>query len=113
MLKHQPPANAGGFNFVRIFLRVPREAWLWMAALVALAIHDPDSGKHLALCPFHYLGFDFCPGCGLGRSISYALHGEFASSLSMHPLGVFALIVLSYRILQLTRHQIAFTTTTS
>ncbi|HEY8511111.1 MAG TPA: DUF2752 domain-containing protein [Cyclobacteriaceae bacterium] len=106
MLKHQPPAKAGGFNL----LRIPTEAWLWMAALIALAFHNPDSGKHLALCPLHYLGFDFCPGCGLGRSISYALHGQLADSLSMHPLGVFALIVLSYRIVQLIRHHIAFNT---
>ncbi|HEX7014990.1 MAG TPA: DUF2752 domain-containing protein [Cyclobacteriaceae bacterium] len=83
-----------------------------MAGLAALALYNPDSGKHLALCPLYYAGFDFCPGCGLGRSISYLLHGDVANSLSMHPLGLFALIVLSYRIVQLIRNTISFNTPT-
>ncbi|MDV3310092.1 MAG: DUF2752 domain-containing protein [Cyclobacteriaceae bacterium] len=85
---------------------------MWTAGLVALAINDPYSGEHFALCPLYLAGFDFCPGCGLGRSISYLLHGDIAHSLSMHPLGLFALIVLSYRIVQLIRHPIAFNKST-
>ena len=112
MLKHQPPVAAGGFALLRVFLRIPREAWLWMAGLFALALHDPHTGTHFALCPLHYLGFDFCPGCGLGRSISYLMHGEVVNALSMHPLGLFALIILTYRIVQLIRNAFAFNTST-
>ncbi len=107
MLKHPPPAGkgGGGSTSFRMRRRIPREAFLWTAGLIALALHDPDTRTHLALCPLYRAGFDFCPGCGLGRSISYLLHGDIALSLSTHPLGLFALIVLSYRIVQLLRHR--------
>ncbi len=113
MLKQQPPAAAGGLTFFRLCRRLPIEALVWLAGLVALALYTPDTGQHLALCPLYNAGFDFCPGCGLGRSISYLLHGDFARSFSVHPLGLFALIVLSYRIVQLIRHHINFNTFTT
>jgi hypothetical protein len=85
----------------RNLLRVPLEAIVWLAGLVALAISSPQAQGHFTVCPLALLGFDFCPGCGLGRSVSYLFHGEFARSFTMHPLGIFAVIVLSYRIIQL------------
>jgi len=78
------------------------EACVWLMALIMLAITDPTL-HHFTLCPLANLGFEFCPGCGLGRSISFLLHGEFAKSMAMHPMGIFALMVLLYRIVSLTK----------
>ena len=71
-----------------------------MAALAALALTHPAE-HHYTLCPFHNLGMDFCPGCGLGRSISYLFRLEIKHSLMSHPLGIPAVAILLYRIYQL------------
>lgn len=82
----------------------PLEAVVWLAGLVVMALLPPGEQSHFSLCPLKNLGFGFCPGCGLGHSISYLFHGHLVLSLSAHPLGIFAVIVLSFRILQLTKH---------
>ena len=61
--------------------------------------------QHLTICVFHYLGASWCPGCGIGRSISYLLHGDWQNSISTHWLGTFALLIIVYRILQLIINQ--------
>ncbi|MCK6616048.1 MAG: DUF2752 domain-containing protein [Cyclobacteriaceae bacterium] len=81
--------------------RIPREAVIWLVALLALALTDPQAGGHFTLCPLAQAGATFCPGCGLGRSISLFFHGDFAESWRMHPLGIVTVIVLSYRIISL------------
>lgn len=80
----------------------PFEAAIWLSGLIALAFLEIGS-SHLSLCPFYNLGFDFCMGCGLGRSISQIFHGNFIESVKIHPLGVFAVIILSYRIIELSK----------
>ena len=58
------------------------EATIWIIALAALAVFNPYApGKHFTLCILSHLGFDWCPGCGIGHSISFLLHGDFQSSL--------------------------------
>ena len=89
-------------NFLRTF---PKEAILWTAGFVALFIADPTV-QHFTLCPLKNLGFDFCPGCGLGTSVSHLLHGELRQSWQAHPLGIFAVIVLSLRIIKLSKQHI-------
>ena len=79
------------------------EALIWMAALIFLALTAPVETAHFTICPFSAMGIDFCPGCWLGRSVSYVLHGEFTNSLNVHPLGIFALIVLFTRIISLIK----------
>jgi hypothetical protein len=79
----------------------PPEAVIWMVALALLAIYDPHPDTHFTLCPLANAGFDFCPGCGLGRAVSYAFHGEWRQSWDTHPLGIFAVIILTYRIITL------------
>jgi hypothetical protein len=86
--------------------RIPLEAILWSLALGGLALYTPSETSHFTLCPFSNLGFDFCPGCGLGHSISYLFHGDFYKSFDAHPLGMFAVVVLSFRILQLLKPQL-------
>ncbi|MGE0770863.1 MAG: DUF2752 domain-containing protein [Cyclobacteriaceae bacterium] len=72
------------------------EALVWIAGLGALAIYQPGD-SHISFCPLANLGFDFCPGCGLGRSVSYGLHGQLVQSWNTHPLGMVAIGVLTYR----------------
>ena len=85
--------------------RVPPEAVVWLAGLVLLFFMDTDS-SHISLCPLRNAGFDFCPGCGLGRSVSLLFHGEVSASLQAHPLGIFAVVILSFRIGNLTKQYI-------
>lgn len=73
------------------------EAWFWTFALAWLAFSDPSAGVHFSICPLRALGIDFCPGCGLGRAVSYALHGQFAESFRCHMLGIPAIVVLAGR----------------
>lgn len=82
---------------------VPVEAIIWIGALIALAFYHPVPGTHFTLCPLANIGFRYCPGCGLGRSISYILHGDFQLSWKTHPLGVFAVVILGNRIVSLFR----------
>ena len=76
-----------------------KEAFIWLAALTWLALADP-SGHHYSICPLHNLGFSFCPGCGLGRSIGYFFRLDPVSSFQAHPLGILAVILLIYRIIR-------------
>jgi hypothetical protein len=82
----------------------PWEALAWLTGLVGLSLYFPENSEHIILCPLRNLGFTFCPGCGLGRSITLFFHGNILESLSTHPLGIFAVIILSYRIIALTKH---------
>lgn len=90
------------FHLIRFLRGLPLEALIWSSALLVLAWYTP-SDTHFTICPLDHLGFDFCPGCGLGRSIAHLFHGEVTSSLKTHPLGIFAVIVLSFRIIQLSK----------
>ena len=78
------------------------EAVIWIVALAYLITINPYQDNHFTFCVFHNLGIEFCPGCGLGRSVSMIFHGDFIGSFKTHPLGLFALIILVYRIINLT-----------
>lgn len=91
------------FNRIKYYSRIINpEAIIWIVALAYLITIDPYESDHLSFCLFHNLGINFCPGCGIGRSISMIFHGDFTGSFNMHPLGFFALIILLYRIITLT-----------
>jgi hypothetical protein len=91
------------FNIKRLFKKGNLELLIWVVALVLLAFMNPDSSNLVSLCPLKYLGFHYCPGCGLGRSIALLFRARFAESFSMHPLGFFAVIVIGYRVVQLSK----------
>jgi TM2 domain-containing membrane protein YozV len=78
------------------------ELIFFIAGLIYLAIINPFSCNHLHFCIFGYLGLDFCPGCGLGRSVSFLLHGCLLESISEHPLGVVGLVLILNRIYTLS-----------
>lgn len=89
-------------NIRKTLKSIPFEAICWLSALICLGFADA-SAAHLTLCPLQNAGFSFCPGCGLGRSVSLLFEGDIVASLLMHPLGIFAVIVLSLRIVDLTK----------
>jgi len=78
------------------------ELIIWPGALLFLAFTHPANDEHFTFCVFRLLGFEACPGCGLGHAISYLLHGEFAASWEAHPLGFAAVLILSYRVITLS-----------
>lgn len=92
---------------VSFLKNMPLEAVMWMGGLVVLAFADIGE-NHFTICPFALFGIDWCPGCGLGRSVHEFLHGNIASSFAYHPLGVFAVIVLSFRIFTLIKQYIQY-----
>ncbi|MGX5688422.1 DUF2752 domain-containing protein [Arcticibacter tournemirensis] len=78
------------------------ELSVWVFALIALAFVNPAS-HHYTLCPLANLGFSWCPGCGLGRSIACILHGNFGLSFEYHWFGVPATLFLLHRTWQLSK----------
>jgi hypothetical protein len=81
----------------------------WIIALVLLAsasLPDDTAHEHFSLCPLANLGFNWCPGCGLGRSLSHLLHGNFQESIRMHWFGIPALLILLYRIFILCKQEV-------
>lgn len=84
---------------------IPIELMCWISALVLLATANPHA-HHFTLCPLANLGITWCPGCGLGRSISSLFHGDLSASLTHHWFGIPALILICHRIYQLTKQTI-------
>jgi Protein of unknown function (DUF2752) len=92
--------------FTKLFHLISPEAIIWIFSLLILAFIHVDNSSHFTICPFKNLGIDFCPGCGLGKSIHYLLHFDIDNSLNSHPLGVFAFAVLIKRIFELTKSSV-------
>jgi len=75
------------------------ELIFWVAAMIALAVGNPREASHFTLCPLKLMGINWCPGCGLGHSISFLFHGDIKSSFHAHWFGIPALIIIFNRIL--------------
>ncbi|MEN9448622.1 MAG: hypothetical protein RJA25_1912 [Bacteroidota bacterium] len=86
------------------------ELFFWIISLIYLGCINP-SESHFSFCVFKYLGINWCLGCGIGHSISYLLHGELFQSIHSHILGIFALAIIVYRIIQLLFFQFKINTT--
>jgi len=86
------------------------ELIFWVLALASLALMDPLAEAHFSLCIFKWLGFSFCPGCGLGHSITWLFHGNVQESFKAHPMGIFALPVIVFRIFALAKSRWLFLT---
>ncbi len=87
---------------MKLLFRRYFEVTFWITSLLLLALMDPGTGTHYSFCIFKFIGIKFCPGCGLGHSISYLFHGELTASLTAHPLGIFAVVVIAFRIYKLS-----------
>ncbi|SMC69557.1 DUF2752 domain-containing protein [Pedobacter africanus] len=86
--------------------RIPFELIFWTTALILLALAKPHvhvTEQHFTLCPLANMGFGWCPGCGIGRSITQLLHGNLAASFKYHWFGLPALMIICWRIVVLTR----------
>ena len=83
-------------------LKVSLELCCWMGALALLALAEP-AAHHFSLCPLYNLGLSWCPGCGLGRSVSSLLHLDLAGSIKYHWFGIPAFFILVNRIWQLSQ----------
>lgn len=74
------------------------EGFIWIAALFYFALIINPFETHFTICPLANAGFQHCPGCGLGNSISLFFHGHFTESFNTHILGMPALIIIFHRI---------------
>jgi hypothetical protein len=73
------------------------ELVIWTGALAFLFAVIP-SDMHFTLCPISNFGFNYCPGCGLGHAIHYAMRLDFQTSFFYHHLGIPGLIIIIHRI---------------
>jgi hypothetical protein len=88
----------------RFWLLFGFETLCWILGLTYLGfIHSPGETQ-FTICPLSNLGFEFCPGCGLGNSISYIFKGDFIASFQSHPLGIFALLIITLRIITIIKN---------
>jgi hypothetical protein len=79
------------------------EVLIWISALISLAVINPLIQQVFSLCLLHTLGFEHCPGCGLGRSVSFLLHGNIFESFASHWFGIPALFIILHRIATLLK----------
>jgi len=89
---------------IRVWKIIGFEALIWILGLTYLAFFNFTGTTHFTICPLANLGIDFCPGCGLGNSISYLFKGDFIASFHSHPLGIFALIIITFRIITIIKN---------
>ncbi|MXV14143.1 DUF2752 domain-containing protein [Hufsiella ginkgonis] len=83
--------------------RFPFELVCWLGGLLFLAVANPGE-THFTVCPLALAGLNWCPGCGLGRSVSALLHGDLRASFGYHWLGLPATVILTHRILILFKN---------
>lgn len=79
------------------------EAVIWIFGLLAVALSDPLSDEHFTLFLPDLLFGIKSPGFNLGHSIAFLFRFEFSNSFSAHPLGIPAVLVLVFRIIQLLK----------
>ncbi|MBM4172072.1 MAG: DUF2752 domain-containing protein [Ignavibacteria bacterium] len=83
------------FSYIKL---IELEALMWAFALSYLLFINPYEPQIFSLCLFHNIGIESCPGCGIGRSISFFYHSDIIRSIQTHPLGIVAFILIVLRI---------------
>jgi hypothetical protein len=71
--------------------------------LVALLIPTRLIERHPAPCLFTALAGVRCPGCGMTRAVSCAIHGRFRDAIHYNPLVVIVLPLAAFEWLQFMR----------
>lgn len=90
----------------------PHIEWIaFLSGLTLMGIMDPTI-QSTSFCFFEFIGIEFCPGEGLGHSIAWFFRGEFQNSIEANLFGPFAVLILSFRILQIWK-EILINKTTS
>ncbi len=77
---------------------VDREAAIWAAALIVLALGNPNSESHFTIFWPYYVWGIKSPGFGLGHSISYLFRGDVISAIESHILGIPAVAIILWRV---------------
>jgi hypothetical protein len=81
------------------FVKENSELLFWCGGIIILFFAGGEA--LFSICPLNNLGFQFCPGCGLGASIHYLLRFNFPESFSSHPFGIAAFIIILFRVIKL------------
>lgn len=66
---------------------------------------SPIIDSPFTFCIPSMFGFDSCLGCGVGRSITEVLHGDFIGSFEFHPFGILAVGAILFRMVTLYKNQ--------
>jgi hypothetical protein len=77
--------------------QIPLELIFWIGSIAAILTINPEV-EAFSICPLHHLGFDWCPGCGLGRAMNLLARGEFLASWQLHPAAGLAYGAIFHRI---------------
>ena len=80
----------------------------WLALfsiLVAAALLNPYS-TGVDLCFFNFVGIEFCPGEGIGRSMAHVFRGNLTESFEMHPAGIPGVLIISTRVGSLLKERL-------
>lgn len=80
---------------------LPIELLFFTGGLIALFFTNVTQPQY-ALCPLKALSINYCPGCGLGHSLHYLMHGNLMAAWQTHHLSFFALPILLFRIYKLS-----------
>lgn len=91
------------YRLFRSIKLIGLEGFIWIAALVYLAFFNNPFQTHFTICPLSNAGFEYCPGCGLGNSISLLFNGFIKESFNAHILGIPAIIIIVYRIFSIIK----------
>ena len=73
---------------------------IFSIGIILMATMDPlNTGT--SFCLFELIGVQYCPGEGLGHSIAWLFRGELRNSIDANLFGIPAVLILSFRILQI------------
>ncbi len=97
------------FSYSRL---IGLEGFIWISALIYFAFFVNPFETHFTICPLANAGFEHCPGCGLGNSISFFFHGYFTESLNTHILGIPTLFIIFHRIYSIIKFNLKKVKTT-
>jgi hypothetical protein len=100
----------GILRYVRL---IGLEGFIWTAALFYFTFFVNPLETHFTICPLSNVGFEYCPGCGLGNSISLFFNGYFIESFKTHILGIPALIIILHRIYSIIKFNLKKQKTTT
>jgi hypothetical protein len=95
---------------MKFWALLPYELVFWIVALLLLGSAGTDSAQgvnHFTLCPLANLGFTWCPGCGIGHSITQLLQGHVMESFKYHWFGLPALLIIFFRIYSLMKQELS------
>jgi|AntRauTorcE11898_2_1112593.scaffolds.fasta_scaffold46642_2 hypothetical protein len=84
------------------FIRKHLEWMVFGIGILLLGLMSPEN-TGTSFCFFEWIGIGFCPGEGLGHSISYTFRGNFTAAIQAHFAGPFAVAILGSRVIYIWR----------